>query len=165
MVQLSHLYMTTGKTTALGVQIFVSKVMSLLFNMLSRPKLSTEELMLLNCGVGEDSWHFLNSKEIQPVHPKGNQSWVFFGRTDAKAETPILWPPDAKNWLISIDPDAGKDWRWEEQGTTEDEMVGWGNWLDEQEFEKTPGVGDGQESLTCCSPWGHKESDMTEQLN
>ena len=84
--------------------------------------------MLLNCGVGEDSWESLNCKEIQPVHPEGNQSWIFIGRTDAKAETPILWPPDAKNWFIWKDPDAGKDWR-QEKGTTEDETVGWHHWL------------------------------------
>ena len=107
----------------------------------------------------------LDSKEIQPVHPKGNQSWIFIGRTDAEAETPILWPPDATSWLIGKDPDAGKDWRWEEKGTTEDEMVGWHYQLDGHEFEQAPGVGDRQGSLACCSPWGLKESDMTEQLN
>ena len=79
--------------------------------------------MLLNCGVGEDSWESLGLKEIQPVHPKGNQSWVVIGRIDAEAETPILWPPDMKNWLIWKDPDAGKDWRWEEKGTSEDEII------------------------------------------
>ena len=77
----------------------------------------------------------LDSKEIQPVHPKGNQSWLFIGRADAEAETPVLWPPDVKNWLIGKDPDAGKDWRWEEKGTTEDEMVGWHHWLNGHEFE------------------------------
>ena len=86
--------------------------------------------MLLNCGIGEDSWESpLDSKEIQPVHPKRNQSWIFFGRTDAEAETPIIWPPDVKNWLIWKDPDAGKDWRWEEKGMTENEMIGWHHWL------------------------------------
>ena len=99
----------------------------------------------------------LDCKEIQPVHPEGNQSWIFIGRTDAEAETPILWPPDAKNWLIGKDPDAGKDWRWEEKGMTEDEMVGWNHWLNGHEFEQAPGVGDGQASLACCSPWGCKE--------
>ena len=107
----------------------------------------------------------LDSKEIQPVHSKGDQSWVFFGRTDAKAETPILWPPDAKNWLIWKDPDAGKDWRQEEKGMTEDEMVGWYHRLDGHEFGWTPGVGDGQGGLACCGSWGHKESDTTERLN
>ena len=107
----------------------------------------------------------LDSKEIQQVHPKGNQSWIFIERTDAEAETPILWPPDAKNWLIGKDPDAGKDWRQEEKGMTEDEMVGWCHWLDGHEFEQTPGVGDEQGSLACCSPWGRKELDMTERLN
>ena len=107
----------------------------------------------------------LDCKEIQPVHPKGNQSWIFIGRTDAKAETPIPWPPDVKNWLIWKDPDAGKDWRWEEKGTTEDEMVGWLHRLNGHEFEWALGVGDGQWGLTCCNPWSCKESDMTEQLN
>ena len=107
----------------------------------------------------------LDCKEIQPVHPKGNQSWIFTGRTDAQAETPILWPPVVKNWLIGKDSDAGKDWGQEEKGTTEDEIAGWHHWLDQHEFEKAPGVGDGQGGLTCCSPWGRKESDMTKQLN
>ena len=103
----------------------------------------------------------LDCKEIQPVHPKGNQSWRFIGRTDAEVETPILWPPDSKNWLIGKDPDAGKDWRREEKGMTEDEMVGWHHPLNGHKFEQTPGDGDGQGSLVCCSPWGHKESGTT----
>ena len=107
----------------------------------------------------------LDCEEIQPVHPNGNQSWIFIGRTDAEAETPIFWPPDVKNWLIWKDPDAGKDWRWEKEGMTEDEMVGWHHWLNGHEFKKTLGVGDGQGSLVCCSPWCHKGSDTTEQLN
>ena len=107
----------------------------------------------------------LDCREIQPVHSKGNQSWIFIGRTDAEAETPILWPPDVKNWLIWKDPDAGKDWGREEKRMTEDEMSGWHHWLDGHEFERTPGVGDGQGGLVCCSPWGCKESDMTELLN
>jgi len=94
-----------------------------------------------------------------------NQSWLFTGRTDAEAETPILWPPDAKNWLTGKDLHAGKDWRQEEKGITEDEMVGRHQQLDGHEFEQSPGVGDGQGSLVCCSPWGHKESDTTEWLN
>ena len=93
-------------------------------------KLSAEELMLLNCGVGEDSESSLDCKEIQPVHSEGDQPWDFFGRNDAKAETPILWPPDAKSWLIGKDSDAGRDWGQEEKGTTEDEMAGWHHWLD-----------------------------------
>ena len=100
---------------------------------------------------------------IQPVHPKGNQSWKFIGRTDAEAETPILCPLDVKNWLSGKD-DAGKNWRQEEKGMTEDDMVGWHYWLSGHEFEQALGVGDGQESLACCSPWGHKESDKTELL-
>ena len=96
-------------------------------------------------------------KEIQPVNPKGNQSWVFIGRTDAEAETPIFWPSDAKNWLIWKDPDAGKDWRQEEKGITEGEMVGWYHWFNGHEFEQALGVGDGQGGWACCSPWGHKE--------
>ena len=107
----------------------------------------------------------LDYNEIQPVNPKGNKSWIFIGRTNAEAETPILWPPDAKNWLIWKDPDAGKDWRGEEKGMTEDEMAGLHLWLDGRESQLTPGVGDGQGGVVCCSPWGCKESDMTEQLN
>ena len=107
----------------------------------------------------------LDCKEIQPVNPKGNQSWIFTGRTDAEAEAPILWPPDGKNWLTGIDPDAWKDWRQEEKGTTEDEMVGWHHWLDGREFEQTLGVDDGQGNLACCSLRGRKELDMTERLN
>ena len=107
----------------------------------------------------------LDCKEIQPVHPKGNQSWTFIGRTDAETETQILWLPNAKNWLIWKDPDAGKDWGQEEKGMTEDEMVSWHHWLIEHEFEQASGVGDGRGSLLCCSPWGRKESDMTERLN
>ena len=118
--------------------------------------------MLLNCGVREASWESLG---LQPVNPKGNQSRIFIGRTDAEAETPIFWPPDVKNRLIGKDPDAGKDWRQEEKGTTEDEMVGWHHWLDGHEFERAPGVGDEQGSLVFCSPWGHKMLDMTERLN
>ena len=107
----------------------------------------------------------LDSKEIQPVHPRGDQPWVFIGRTDVEAETPILWPPDVKSWLIWKDPDSGKDWRQEEKGMTEDEMVGWYPRLDGQGFVWTPGVGDGQGGLACCSSWGHKESETTERLN
>ena len=106
----------------------------------------------------------LDCKEIHPIHPK-DQSWVFIGRTDIEAETPILWPPDEKSWLIGKDPDAGKDWGKEEKGITEDEMVGWHHWLDEHGFGWTLGVGDWQGGLVCCSPWGCKESDMTERLN
>ena len=107
----------------------------------------------------------LDCKEIQLVHPKGDQSWVFIGRTDVEAETPILWPPDVKNWFIWKDPDSGKDWRWEEKGTTEDEMVGWHHRLSGHRFGWTLGVGDGQGGLACCSSWGRKESDTTERLN
>ena len=107
----------------------------------------------------------LDCKEIQPVYPKGDQSWIFIGRTDVEGATPILWPPDAKNWLIGKDPDAGKDWRSEEKGTTEDEMVGWHHRLERHEFEQAPEVGDGQVNLACCSPWGRKELDTTERLN
>ena len=99
------------------------------------------------------------------VHPKGDQSWVFIGRTDVEAETPILWPPDAKSWLTGKDPDAGKDWGQEKKGMTEDEMVGWHHRLDGHGFGWTPGVGDGQRGLACCGSWGRKESDMTERLN
>ena len=107
----------------------------------------------------------LDCKEIQPVHSKGHQSWVFFGRNDAKAETPVLWPPHAKSWLVGKDSDAGRDWGQEEKGMTEDEMAGWHHRLDGREFEWTSGVGDGQEGLACCDLWGCKESDTTERLN
>ena len=105
----------------------------------------------------------LDCKKIIPINHKWNQPWIFIGRTDAEAS--ILWPPDVKNWLIWKDPDAGKDWRREEKGTTEDEMVRWHHRLDGHDFEQAPGVSDGQGSLACCSPWGRKESDMTEWLN
>ena len=117
-------------------------------------KLSAKELMLLNCGVGEDSWESLGLQGDQPVHPKGDQSWVFLGRTDAKAETLILWLPHAKTWLIGKDSDAGRDWG-QRKGTTEDEMAGWHHWLDGRGSQWTLGV----------DSWGHKESDTTERLS
>ena len=107
----------------------------------------------------------LDCKEIKPVNPKGSQSWILIGRTDAEAQTPILWPPHAKSWFIGKDPEAGRDWGQEEKGTTEDEMVGWHHRLDGHEFEWTPGVGDGQGGLVCCDSWGRKESDTTEPMN
>ena len=108
----------------------------------------------------------LDCKEIQAVHSEGDQPWDFFGRTDAKAETPLLWPPHAKkSWLIGKDSDAGRDWGQEEKGTTEDEMAGWHHWLDGRESEWNSGDGDGQGSLACCNSWGHKESDTTERMN
>ena len=107
----------------------------------------------------------LDCKKIEPVHSEGDQPWDFFGRNDAKAETPVLWPPDAKSWLIGKDSDAGRDCGQEKKGTTEDEMAGWHHWLDGCESEWTGGVGDGQGGLACCDSWGHKESDTTEQLN
>ena len=107
----------------------------------------------------------LDCKEIQPVHPKGDQFWIFIGRTDAKAEAPILWPLDMKNWLIWKDPDAGKDWRQEEKGMAEGEMLRWHPWFDGHEFEQALGIGDGQGSLAWCSPWSRKELDVTEWLN
>ena len=119
-------------------------------------RLSAEELMLLNCGVGEDSWESLGLQ--------GDQPWDFFGRNDAKAATPVLWPPHAKSWLIGKDSDDGRHWRQEEKGTTEDDMAGWHHWLDRHESEWTPGVGDRQGGLACCDSWGRKESDTTERL-
>ena len=107
----------------------------------------------------------LDCKEIQPGHSEGDKPWDFFGRNDAKAETPVLWPPHGKSWLIGKDSDAGRDWGREEKGTTEDEMAGWHHRLSGHEFEWTPGVGDGQRGLACCDSWGCKESDMTERLN
>ena len=107
----------------------------------------------------------LDCKEIKPVHPKGNQHWIFIGRTDAEAEAPVLWPPDMKSQLIRKDPDAGKDWRQEDKKVTEDEMVGWHHWLSGCQYEQILGYSEGPGSLKDCSPWGHKESDMTWQLN
>ena len=107
----------------------------------------------------------LASRETKPANPKGNQPWIFIGRTDAEAEAPILWPSDGKIWLIEKDPDAGKDWGQEENGVTEDEIVRWHHSLSGHEFEQTPGDCEGQGSLACCSPWGCKESDTTWQLN
>ena len=103
----------------------------------------------------------LDFKEIKPVNPKGNQSWIFIGRVDAKAEAPILWPPDEKSWLSGKDPDAGEDWGQEEKGATKDEMVEWHHWLDGHDFEQTPQDSGGWESLVSCNPWGCKESDKT----
>jgi len=128
--------------------------------------LTTKELMLFNRSVGEDSWESLGLPgESKQVNSKVNQSWIFIGRTDVEAEAPILWPPHGKRYLIRKDPDAGKDWRQEEKGVTEDEMVAWHHWLYGHEFEQVPGVGDWQGSLVCCSPWGCKESYLTEWLN
>ena len=133
----------------------------------------------LDCeeGWGPKNWCFwtvawektlespLDCKEIQPVHSEGDQPWVFIGRTDAKAETLILWPPHTKSWLIGKYPDAWRDWGQEEKRTTEEEMAGWHHWLNGHEFEWTPGVGDGQGGLACCDSWGRKESDTPEWLN
>ena len=121
--------------------------------------------MLLNRGPEKTLDGPLNSKEIEPVKPKGNQPWIFIGRTDAEAYTPILQPPDVKSQLIRKDPDAGKDWRQEDKETTEDKMVGWHHQLDGHEFEQGLEDGEGEGSLVCCSPWGRKELDTAEQLN
>ena len=107
----------------------------------------------------------LDSKEIKPVNTKGNQPWIFIGRTAAEAEAPILWPSDANSRLIGKDPNVGKDWRQDEKGMTEDEMVGWHHWLNGHEFEQALGDSEGQESWACCSPWGRKESDTTQWPN
>ena len=128
-------------------------------------RLSAEELMLLNCGVGEDSWESLGLQGDPTSHSEGDQPWDFFGRNDAKAETPVLWPSHVKSWLIGKDSDAGRDWGQEEKRTTEDEMAGWHHWLDRRESEWTLGVGDGQGGLVCCNSWGHKELDTTEQVH
>ena len=119
--------------------------------------------MLLNCGVGEDSWESLGSEEIQPIYPKGDQSWVFIGRTNVEAETLILWPLDAKSWLIWKDPDAGKDWRQEEKGTTEDEMVGWHHRLNDMSLGKLPELVMDREDWHAVAHGVTK--DVTERLN
>ena len=119
--------------------------------------------MLLNSGAGEDSWESPGEQGDKPTSPKGNQPWIFIGRTDAEAEAPIVWPPDAKSQLIGEDPDAGKDWG--QKRATEDEIVGWHHRLNGNEFEQAPGDSEGQGSLVCCSSWGCKELGMTYQLN
>ena len=106
----------------------------------------------------------LDCKEIQPIHPKGDQSWVFIGRSDVEAEAPILWPPDAKSSLIGKDPDSGKDWRQEEKGMTEDEMIGWHHRLNGHESEQALGVGNGQGGLASCSPWGHRVTELNSHI-
>ena len=141
--------MTWITSTLISMIQEIRLVVQILHAVTKRPKKSTLE-SLLDC------------KEIIPVTPKGNQSWIFIGRTDAEAEAPTLWPPEAKNWLIGKDADAGKDWRQEEKGMTKDEVVGWHHLLDGHEFEQAPGVGDGQGSLACCSPRVRKESNTTE---
>ena len=128
-------------------------------------KAEHQELMLSNCDAREDSWEFSDCMEIKPVNPKGNQPWIFIGRTDAEAETPILWPPDEKSRLIGKDPDAGKDWGQEEKGVAEDEMVRWHHQLNGHEYGQTQGDGEGQGGLACCGSWGHKDLDTTERLN
>ena len=165
--------MTTGKTIALTSRTFVDKVMSLLFNMLSRLVITflPRSRHLLISWLQSPSTVILEPKKIKSVsvsivspsichevmgHPKGDQSWVFIERTDVEAEIPILWPPDAKSWLIWKDRDAGKDWEQEEKGTTEDEMVGWHHWLNRHELGWTLGVGYRQGGLACCGSWGRK---------
>ena len=125
-------------------------------------RLSTEELVLSNSGVGEDSWESLGLQESKPVNNKRKQSWIFIGKTNVKAEAPVLWPHDVKSQLTGKDPAAGKDWRQEEKGTTEDKMVGWHHWLNGCEFEQAQGDGEGQGSLACCSPWSLRELNTTE---
>ena len=128
-------------------------------------KLSAEELMLLKCGVGEDSWDSLGLQG-DPTSPFWRRSALgFLWRTNAKAETPVLWPPHAKSWLIGKDSDAGRDWEQEKKGTTQDEMAGWHHRLYGRESEWIPEVSDEQGGLACCNSWGRKESDMTEQWN
>ena len=125
--------------------------------------MSTEKLILSNCGAGKNYWESLRQQGNPLANPKGNQPWVFIGRTEAEA--PILWPPDAKSWVIGKDSDAGQDWKQEEKGMTEDEMVGCHHGFNGHEFEQTVGDSEGQGSLACCSPWGFKESETTERLN
>ena len=144
------------------VLVFAPRILSSVIRCVNiKRRQSTKELMLLNCGAGEDSESPLDCKEIKPVNPNGNQPWIFTGRTYAEAEVPILWPPNVKSWLTRKDPDTGKDWGQKERGVTEDEMVGWHHWLNGDEFEQTLGDGEGQGSLMCCSPcftiWATRE--------
>ena len=127
-------------------------------------RLSSKEFMLLNCGVGKESWESLGLQGDQTSQSKGNQFWIFIGSPDVEDEAPIFWPHHVNNWLTRKYPDAGKDWR-QEKWMAEDEMVGWHHWLNGDEFEQAPAFGDGQESRVCCSPHGWKVSDMTELLN
>ena len=130
---------------------------------LDQRKLSAKELMLLTVVLEKTLESPLDCKEIKSVTPKGNQPWIFTGKTDAEAEAPVLWPPDEKNWLIGKDSDAGKDWG--QKRATEDEMVGWNHWLNGHESVQALGDSERQGSLVCCSLWGHKESDTTEWLH
>ena len=130
-----------------------------------KKRLSAEELILLNVVLEESLDSPLHCMEIKAVNPKGNQPWIFIGRTNVEAEAPIRWLPDVKNLFIRKDPDAGKDWMQEEKGTIENEMVGWHHQLSGHDFQQALGDGEGHGSLVCCSPWGHKESDTTEWLN
>ena len=135
----------------------------------SRKNLSKEKV-IVGCDfllflMVPSNWFWIGVTQLQPVHSKGDQPWMFFGWNDAKAETPVLWPPHVKSWLIGKDSDSGRDWGQEKKGTTEDEMAGWHHRLNGPEFEWTPGDGDGQGGLACCNSWGRKESDTTERLN
>ena len=164
-----HIQLNTVKSDYLGDGIISTIIFMCIYHWVETPQssqINKHVHIFFNCG----NWSLLRvpwtAKEIQPVHSKGDQSWVFFGRTDAEAETPVLWPPDAKSWLTGKESaDAGMVWGQEEKGTTEDEMARWDHWLNGHEFEWTLGVGDGQGGLVCCNSWGHKESDTTERLN
>ena len=127
----------------------------------SERRLNTEEFMLLNCGARGLLWVLWSARRSNQSTLKGNQPWIFIGRTDTEAKTPVLWPPDVKCCIIGKDPDAGKDWGQEEKGATEDKIVRWYHWLNGHEFEQTPGDSGGQGSLACCRPWGHKELDTS----
>ena len=126
-------------------------------------RLRAKKLMLLNGGVGEDSWESLGLQGDPTTHSEGDHPWDFFGRNDAKAEAPVLCPPHVKSWLIG--KDSGRDWGQEEKGTTEDLMAGWHHWLNGRESEWIPGASDGQGGLVCCNSWGRKEWDTTDWLN
>ena len=164
MTNLDSILKSRDITLPMKVRLVKVMVFPVMWELDYKKMLITQELILLYCGVGKTCESPLDYKQIQSAHPKGNQSWIFIGRTDVKLKL-ILWPLDAKNCLIWKDPYAGKDWRWEEKGTTGDEMVGWHHQLNGHEFEQAPGASDGQGGLACHSPWGCKESDVTEQLN
>ena len=151
--------MTTEKTIALTRQTFVSKEM---WELDHKESWVLKNWCFWTVVLEETLGRPLDCKEIKQVSPKENQYWIFSGRTDAEAEALVLWPRDGKNWLFGKDHDAGKDWRQEKKGSTEDNMVGWHHQLNGNEFEQAPGIDDGQGSLVFCSQWGHKESDTTE---
>ena len=156
MTNLDSILKSQDITLPINVRLVKAMVFpAVMYGCESWPIKKAEELMFLNCGAGKDSWESLGQQGDKPVNAKGNQSCIFIGKADAEAEASILWPTDGTSWLIGKDLDAGKEWKQEEKGMTEDEMVGWHHWLNGHEFEQTLRDSEGQRSLMCCSPWHH----------